>query len=53
MERKLIWLGMIVGSTIGGVIPLLWGAELLSLSGLLFSAVGAIGGAFVAFKMTG
>ena len=53
MDRKLIWLAMIVGSTVGGVIPALWGAGFLSLSGLAFSAVGAIGGIYIAFKMTG
>ena len=50
--KQLVWIGMIVGSTIGGFIPSLWGASLLSFSSILLSALGAIAGIYVAFKMT-
>ena len=43
---------MIVGSTIGGMIPGLWGAGFLSFSSILLSAVGAILGIWLAFKMS-
>ena len=48
----MIWLGMIVGSAIGGFIPSLWGAGVLSFSSILLSAVGAIAGIYLAFKLT-
>jgi hypothetical protein len=47
-----IWLGVLVGSTIGGFFPALWGADLLSYSGLLFSTVGAFVGLWVGYKLS-
>jgi hypothetical protein len=32
MSRKAIWMGVIVGSTIGGCVPSLWHASVLSVS---------------------
>lgn len=48
--RSLIWLGVLIGSTIGGYIPSLWGADFFSFSGLLGSAVGGILGIWIAHK---
>jgi hypothetical protein len=42
--RTRIWIGILVGSTIGGLIPTLWGADMLSGSGILFSGIGALAG---------
>jgi hypothetical protein len=54
MSRKtIVMFGMIIGSTIGGFIPSLWGAGSLSYSGLIFSALGGFGGIFLAYKLTG
>jgi predicted MFS family arabinose efflux permease len=49
--KSLTWIGILVGSTIGGFIPTLWGAGMLSMSGILFSGLGAILGIYVAFKV--
>lgn len=43
---------MAVGSTIGGFIPELWGAGFLSFSSVILSAVGALAGIYIAFRMT-
>lgn len=43
---------MAIGSTIGGLIPGLWGAGFLSFSSVILSAVGALAGIYIAFKMT-
>jgi uncharacterized membrane protein YeaQ/YmgE (transglycosylase-associated protein family) len=52
MERKtLIRIGVIVGSVAGGYIPALWGADFLSLSSIVFSALGAFLGIYVGFKL--
>jgi hypothetical protein len=51
--RPLVWIGLFVGSTIGGFIPELWGAGMFSISGILFSGIGAIIGIYVGFKMSG
>jgi predicted MFS family arabinose efflux permease len=42
--RSAIWIGIFIGSTIGGLIPELWGGDMLSYSGVLLSAVGAYAG---------
>lgn len=52
MDRKFIWLGMFVGSTIGGFVPALWNAGITSFSGLLGSAIGGILGIYIAFRWT-
>ena len=50
--RLLVFIGMTVGSIIGGYIPTLFGAGLLSYSSAFFSAVGAILGVWVGFKLS-
>lgn len=52
MERKAIWLGAIVGSTLGGCVPLLWHGSAFSLSSILLSIVGGVAGIWLAFRMT-
>lgn len=53
MSRKfLVMAGMTVGSLIGGYVPMLWGADLLSVSSVLGNAVGGLLGIWIAFKMT-
>jgi len=53
MESKgLIWLGLFVGSTAGSFIPKLWGAGQFSISSLITSAIGALIGLWVGFKLT-
>ena len=39
-----IWIGIFIGSTIGGLIPEIWGGDMLSYSGVLLSGVGAVAG---------
>ena len=50
--RSVIWIGMFIGSTIGGFIPSLWGADVFSMSGIFWSSAGAIVGIYLAFKFT-
>ncbi len=49
--KTLVWIGTIVGSTIGGMIPELWGAGFLSLSSLFLSSLGAAAGIIIGFKL--
>jgi uncharacterized membrane protein YoaK (UPF0700 family) len=51
METKLIWLGMFVGSTIGGFVPMLWGAGALSFSSVFLSAAGGILGIWLGYRL--
>jgi predicted MFS family arabinose efflux permease len=43
LRATAIWIGIFIGSTIGGLIPELWGDGMFSYSGVLLSG----GGAFV------
>jgi hypothetical protein len=51
-SKKLTWLGMGVGSTIGSYLPVLWGGGLFSLSSVLFGVIGAIAGIWLGFKLS-
>jgi hypothetical protein len=47
-----IWLGIFIGSTIGGLIPELWDASMFSYASVLFSGIGALAGLWVGFKLS-
>ena len=49
--RKLIWIGATVGSTLGGLVPSLWHAGMLSFSGLILSTVGGLLGIWVGYRL--
>jgi predicted MFS family arabinose efflux permease len=51
MQRN-IWLGILIGSTIGGLIPELWGGDAISYSALLLSGAGAFAGLWVGYKIS-
>jgi predicted MFS family arabinose efflux permease len=48
--RARIWLGILIGSSIGGIIPELWGAGLFSYSSVLLSSIGAFVGLWIGYK---
>lgn len=48
-SKTLIWGGMFIGSTIGGVLPYLWSGGPMSY--IFFSALGGIGGVWVGYKL--
>jgi uncharacterized membrane protein YeaQ/YmgE (transglycosylase-associated protein family) len=50
--KQMIWIGTLVGSVIGGFIPLLWGASEFSFSSIIFSGLGAMAGIIVTYKLT-
>jgi len=49
--KTLLYFGGFVGSTIGGMIPLLWGAGFLSYSSILLSGMFGILGVLVTLKL--
>lgn len=51
MTKTFIWLGLFIGSSIGGAIPMIWGESMLSVAGMLLSVVGAIAGIFAGWKL--
>jgi uncharacterized membrane protein YeaQ/YmgE (transglycosylase-associated protein family) len=46
-----IWVGMLIGSILGGYIPTLWGADIFSLTSLAGSVVGGLLGIWVGYKI--
>jgi hypothetical protein len=46
-----IWLGVLIGSSLGGWVPELWGAGLFSYSSVLFSGIGGFVGLWIGYKM--
>ncbi len=51
-SRSAIWIGILIGSTIGGLIPQLWGDGAFSYSSLLLSGAGAFAGLWLGFKIS-
>lgn len=50
LMRFRIWLGILVGSTIGGLIPELWGASMISYSSVWLSGIGAFVGLWIGYR---
>jgi len=42
------WIAIFIGSTIGGFVPVLWGGEMVSYAGVLWSGIGALVGLWIA-----
>jgi hypothetical protein len=52
MFKSLIGFGLLVGSTLGGFVPSLWGDNnLVSLAGFFFSFVGGVAGVWAGYRM--
>ena len=49
--KTLIITGMVFGSWGGSYLPLLWGADVLSMQSILFGAVGGFAGIFLGYKL--
>jgi hypothetical protein len=49
--NKFVWIGLFLGTTIGGFIPVLWGANPFSWSATILSAIGGAVGLWLGFKI--
>ena len=45
-------IGLFIGSTVGGYVPALWGADFFSISGIVASTVGGIIGVWLGFRVS-
>jgi hypothetical protein len=52
MDKRVLWLLLLVGSTAGGLLPEAWGASAFGLASLLGSAVGGIAGVWAAARIS-
>ncbi len=53
MDRRVVWIFVVVGSTIGGFAPVVWGGSTLGFASLALGSLGAIAGLWFAAKLTG
>ncbi len=52
MEKKTaIKVGLLVGSFVGGYVPMLWGAGVFSFSSVIFGALGGALGVYIGYKI--
>jgi hypothetical protein len=49
--RTLCWIGLFVGSTIGGYLPVVWGGEVFSFAGIFCSLVGGCLGIWAGYRI--
>ena len=49
-DKKLIMLGMIIGSTVGGYVPVIWGGSAFSFGSIMCGLIGGIAGIYVFWK---
>lgn len=49
--RLVYFITVLIGSTIGGYLPILWGGSAFSMSSVILSAVGGILGIVVGYKL--
>jgi len=50
--KTMIMIGMVVGSTLGGYLPALWGAGGLSLASVVFGTIGGLAGIWAGYKIS-
>ena len=51
-SKPLIWIGLFIGSTIGGAIPALWGDSMLSIWSIFLSTIGGMAGIYAGYKLS-
>jgi hypothetical protein len=49
-KKALIWIGLTVGSAVGGYLPALWGGDFISFSSVILSAAGGIVGIWLGYR---
>ena len=50
--KTFIWVGLFVGSTLGGMVPELWGDSAFSGWSLVLSTVGGFGGIWAGYRFS-
>jgi hypothetical protein len=53
MDRQIVWLFVIAGSTIGGLTPEAWGGSAFGVASLALGCLGGVAGVRLAFRLTG
>lgn len=51
MDRRVIWLCVLVGSTVGGVVPEAWGGSAFGMASIVLGVVGGITGIWLGARL--
>lgn len=51
-SKSLIMIGLVVGTTLGGYVPTLWGAGWLSIASVLIGGIGGLLGIWAGYKVS-
>ncbi len=52
MDRRIVWIFVGVGMTLGGFLPVVWGGSALGFASLVFGSLGGLAGLWLAAKLT-
>jgi hypothetical protein len=52
MDRRVLWLCLLVGSSAGGLLPEAWGGSAFGLASLCLSALGGAAGVWLAARIS-
>jgi phage tail tape-measure protein len=52
MQKKMIFLGMIVGSIAGGYAPVIFGVGIFSITSIITSVLGGFLGIYIGYKIS-
>ena len=53
VDRRVVWLFVAAGSTLGGFAPVLWGGSAFGVAALALACLGGFSGIWLAVKLTG
>ena len=53
MDRRVVWIFVGVGMTVGGFLPELWGGSALGLASLVLASLSGVVGLWLADRLTG
>ena len=53
MDRRVVWIFVGVGMTLGGLLPAAWGGSALGVASLALGSLGGLAGLWLAAKLTG
>jgi hypothetical protein len=51
MDRRIVWIFVGVGMTVGGFVPVVWGGSAFGFASLVFGTLGGAAGLWLASKL--
>jgi len=53
MDRRIVWIFVGVGMTLGGLLPEVWGGNALGVASLALASLGGVAGLWLAVRLIG